>query len=388
MADWRQIQARIRKAKNSTDPSAKLSELYQRTRDGMVAWELGAVEEKNGRSEEAVKWYQVAAEKFRRADWKKKAEEALARLGVETPEKRGAEEKESESVIMAAEENAAYSEPKARMPLALGEIPEEADEAESEQEQPASEMAGAAAESTADGAKKKRRRGRRGGRGRRRKGGVGATPGLPAQAFASGNSSAPTPTVTSAQPAPQAIAAAAPAPERVPYEAPKRETQRPAPSRAEPVHALPQLPSERAAHGRSDPALSSRMSHLESLLRRLMQSPLHRLGEAEEAPAGPGVFVLSDSDQTSSYYIEACQTLRVGVGNLVRGVRSQKGSRGRNFTETNLKERFAEYLGINEAKVSQYMKDHCVVRWIQLDDEAAHLAHFAIGILRTPLNED
>jgi hypothetical protein len=29
-----------------------------------------------------------------------------------------------------------------------------------------------------------------------------------------------------------------------------------------------------------------------------------------------------------------------------------------------------------------------VVRWIQLDDEAAHLAHFAIGILKTPLNFD
>jgi hypothetical protein len=166
-----------------------------------------------------------------------------------------------------------------------------------------------------------------------------------------------------------------------------RESQRSA--RSEPVHAIPQLPSERAAHGRSDPALSSRMSHLESQLRRLMSSPLHRLGEAEEAPAGPGVFILSDSDQTTAYYIEACQTLRVGVGNLVRGIRGQKGARGRNsFTETNLKERLAEYLGINEAKVSQYLKDHCVVRWIQLDDEASHLAHFAIGILRTPLNTD
>ena len=42
MADWRQIQARIRKAKNSPDAQAKLNELYQRTRDAMVAWELGA----------------------------------------------------------------------------------------------------------------------------------------------------------------------------------------------------------------------------------------------------------------------------------------------------------------------------------------------------------
>lgn len=128
------------------------------------------------------------------------------------------------------------------------------------------------------------------------------------------------------------------------------------------------------------------MAHLESLLRRLMQSPLHRLGEADEAPAGPGVFLLSEADQSSSYYVESCQTLRVGVGNLVRGIRMQKGNRGRSFGETNLKQQLAEYLGINEAKVSQYLKDHCVVRWIQLDDEASNLAHFAIGILRTPLN--
>jgi len=43
MADWRQIQARIRKAKSSPDAAAKLNELYQRTRDGMVAWELALI---------------------------------------------------------------------------------------------------------------------------------------------------------------------------------------------------------------------------------------------------------------------------------------------------------------------------------------------------------
>lgn len=72
MADWRQIQARIRKAKNSTDARTKLSELFQRTRDAMVSWELGAVEEKAERLEEAIRWYTISAERFRRADWKKK----------------------------------------------------------------------------------------------------------------------------------------------------------------------------------------------------------------------------------------------------------------------------------------------------------------------------
>jgi len=383
MADWRQIQARIRKAKSSSDPAAKLSDLYQRTRDGMVAWEIGAVEEKNGRSDEAVKWYKVAAEKFRRADWKKKAEDALARLGVEAPEKHEAAEDEAElhkPVIEAERED--MNEEEQTASLAVGEIGEDAEDEAAEEDVSESIAASSTAQQSAsgDGVKKKRRRGRRGGRGRRRRGNAGAAPGLPAQAFASSGSSAQS--GTSAQ-APQPMAAASV--QRAPDEPPHREPQRP--SRTEPVYQAPQLPSERAAHGRSDPALSSRMAHLESLLRRLMQSPLHRLGEADEAPAGPGVFLLSEADQSGSYYVEACQTLRVGVGNLVRGVRTQKGNRGR-FNESNLKQQLAEYLGINEAKVSQYLKDHCVVRWIQLDDEASNLAHFAIGILRTPMNID
>jgi hypothetical protein len=399
MADWRQIQARIRKAKNSTDPAAKLSELYQRTRDGMVAWEIGAVAEKDGRSDEAVKWYKVAAEKFRRADWKTKAEEALTRLGVAMPQKSEEVESAVEAASPVAHKIAAHDtdeveHEEVEAPLALGEIADEVDEEEDEEDSVGNQAPSSAEQSVSqpgapgDPAKRKRRRGRRGGRGRRRKGGVGATPGLPAEAFASSGTQGHVPAVE--KPAPQAMAAAASAAERAPREAPVREPQRDRErqQRPEPVHAVPQLPSERAAHGRSDPALSSRMAHLESLLRRLMSSPLHKLTDADDAPAGPGVFLLSESDQSSSYYIEACQTLRVGVGNLVRGARSQKGNRGRNFADTPLKERLGEHLGINESKVSQYIKDHCVVRWIQLDDEAAHLAHFAIGLLKTPLNVD
>ena len=127
------------------------------------------------------------------------------------------------------------------------------------------------------------------------------------------------------------------------------------------------------------------------MLRRLVSSTLHRIEEADEAPAGPGVFLLSDSDQISSYYVEACQTLRVGLGNLVRGGRgASKSARGRSYSPdaSGFKSKLAEHLGISEAKVSQYLKDHCVVRWIQLDDDAPLLAHFAIAVLRTPLNVD
>jgi hypothetical protein len=404
MADWRQIQARIRKAKNSPDAQSKLNELYQRTRDAMVAWELALIEEKAERNEEAGKWYTIAAQRFRRADWRKKAEEALTRLGIEippelTPVERAARPA-AEPRVAAAESGDAGDDASSAtedesddfaeetITLALGEIPESQDEG-------APTGAAGASGVAADGSplgKRKRRRGRRGGRGRRRKGGAAAAPGLPAQAFAG------SPEIRPLQPRPEPPPAPAferSAPER--YASERRATERvtyeppiSAPSRSSYTeHATPQLPSERAAHGRGDPALASRMAHLESLLRRLVTSPLHRLEEAEEAPAGPGVFLLSDSDQITSYYVEACQTLRIGAGNLVRGGRSAKSNSrgGRGYaSESGLKGRLAEYLGINEAKVSQYMKDHCVIRWIQLDDEAPLLAHFAIGVLRTPLN--
>jgi len=129
-----------------------------------------------------------------------------------------------------------------------------------------------------------------------------------------------------------------------------------------------------------EPALASRLAHLESQLRRLIASPLSHVDEADQAPAGPGVFILSDSDQTTYYYIEACQTLRIGVGNLLRGERGAR--RGES-----LRSRLAEHLGINESRVSKYLKDHCAVRWLQLDEGASLLAHFGIAVLRPALND-
>jgi hypothetical protein len=385
MADWRQIQARIRKAKNSPDAHAKLSELYQRTHDGMVAWELALIQEKAEVADEAVKWYTIAAEKFRRAEWKKKAEEALTRLGAALPAgsaismDAGVNTEEPLNTISDTSD-----EEQAALPLAPGEI-HESDEGGSSSE---SRAKISSALEPDDPAKKKRRRGRRGGRGRRRKG-PGTAPGLPSQAFA--ETSAPSSVAPTRQQAPRAPAPRTPVHERAPaaFEPPVISHEAPHRDRVE--HAAPMLPSERTAHGRAgDPALASRMSHLESMLRRLVGSPLHRL-DTEDAPAGPGVFLLSDSDQITSYYVEACQTLRVGVGNLVRGSRSSSSKTtrvSRPSFDTGLKAKLAEHLGITEAKVSQYLKDHCVVRWIQMDDDAPHLAHFAIGVLRTPLNLD
>jgi hypothetical protein len=399
MADWRQIQARIRKAKNSPDAHAKLSELYQRTRDAMVAWELALIQEKAEIKDDAVKWYTIAAERFRRAEWKKKAEEALTRLGAALPagsaipmDPVSAEEPRFNSFPDAATEGPANSN------LAPGEIPESADDAHAAEPAEA-EVPSTVAPEAGEAEKKKRRRGRRGGRGRRRKGAPVAS-GLPSQAFADSTAPQSAPPKQSRPPAPQRHQSPrAPSQQAESFEWPPAHSAPPTsavesfePSRSE--QATPMLPSERTAHGRAgDPALASRMSHLESMLRRLVASPLHRL-DTEEAPAGPGVFLLSDSDQITSYYVESCQTLRVGVGNLARGTGSTRGSAGkatrsaRPSFDSGLKAKLAEHLGISEAKVSQYLKDHCVVRWIQLDDDAPHLAHFAIGVLRTPLNLD
>jgi hypothetical protein len=436
MADWRQIQARIRKAKNSPDAPTKLHELYQRTHDAMVAWELGVVEEKAERTDEAVKWYTIAVERFRRADWKKKAEEALTRLGAPLPApgaKPSAEpafEAQAENSARSAEDGrgglegaeTAGAESDSEAPeirLALGEIAEGNDAEDPEGNATPGSAEGEVAGGETDAAgKKKRRRGRRGGRGRRRKAGP-ASPGLPSQSFAESEA----PAVTSAAAAPTNRPQQPARPQYSQHSqgararAEETENSRPAQARpsggrnesygrtgsslnareqAEPRLQLelpePMLPSERTAHGRAgDPALASRMSKLDSMLRRLVSSPLHRLDESDAAPAGPGVFLLSDSDQITSYYVEACQTLRVGLGNLARGSgrsTTKAPRQGRPVMDSGLKTKLAEHLGIGEAKVAQYLKDHCVVRWIQLDDDAPHLAHFAISVLRTPLNLD
>jgi len=355
MTDWRQIQARIRKAKNSPEAVSKLSELFKRTRDGMVAWELGAIEEKADHKEEAGNWYILAAQRFRRADWKKKAEEALTRLGVPLPQ--------AEVTGTVPTESAEASHTLAPLEMVAEETPLSPE--------PAPHFS-----ATGDVGRRKRRRGRRGGRGRRRQ---GAHPRAATEASSERASS----------PTSQPEAAAPPAVERRAFD--RVESEPPAPELLRPVSGEPppQLPSERMAHGRGEPGLASRMAHLESLLRRLMGSPLRRLDHADEAPAGPGVFLLSDSDQTTSYYVEACQTLRVGIANLVRGHAAKTGrGAGRGPSEASLKAKLAEHLEINEAKVSQYMKDHCVIRWIQLDEDAPLLTHFAIAVLRTPLNLD
>ena len=81
MADWKQITARIRRARTGKDPAAQLSALYEKTQDAMVAFELARVFETASQNADAAKWYNLAAERFRRSDWKTKAQQAATRLG-------------------------------------------------------------------------------------------------------------------------------------------------------------------------------------------------------------------------------------------------------------------------------------------------------------------
>lgn len=385
MSDWRQIQARIRKARTSADPPGQLSALYERTHDAMVAFELGQLHEKAGTISEAVRWFTTAAERFRRPQWKQKAEEGLVRLGAPVPV--------TPAVITGVTVSETTIETVTQLEPIISEFSEdESNETEQEMtegtqetvfEQPPAEgtiAPGAQAAETGPD-RRRRRRGRRGGRGRH-KGVRTASPSPLSSATASASIAA----VPAAPPAPPSMfdrAAAEPRPfpvarPSVSADIAESRIREPEPARSyEAAHTGPLL-SARVRSG--DPALSSRMTQLESQLRRLLACSIHSLEQADEAPAGPGVFLITDKDLTTYYYAEACQTLRVGIGNMLR---SGRGTR----EGSNLKEKLAEHLGINEARVGKYLKDHCGVRWLQLDEGAPFLAHFAVSVLR-PISND
>src|SRR6267143_4493047 len=361
MTDWKQITARIRRARTSKDPAGQLSNLYQKTRDAMVAFELAKFFETSGQNADAAKWYSAAAERFRRSDWKVKAQEAAVRLGGapgEIPLEAGAPLSDEFALTPPPVSTPETGLPFEQNPDAL----ESSVAVTSEIQQAAESFVNTPASSELE--RKGRRRGRRGGRNRRKS--------------SNGKEAAAAPGQHSTE---------ATTPRRGLPPAVFEESAEPTPPRVTHSRAIPSLPVEpigepggASVKGRyGDPGLSSRISLLEMQFRRLRTCPPAKLEEADRAPAGPGVFVLTDSDLTSYYYVEACQTLRIAIGNLLRGG-SRRGV-------DSIKPQLAQYLGIPDTRVAKYLGEHCVVRWLQLDEGASNFAHFVIAVLRPALNE-
>lgn len=385
------MQARIRKARTGADAPAKLEQLFLKTRDAMVAFELAKVHEEAQREPEALDWYRKAYEHFRREEWRTKAAEAIQRLGGTPP---------AASDVRAGEgartQEPPTPEPKvvptphhwAALPDQLFHEtvapPRKAAEAESADEsaeelaeesgpQPGNIAPGYAPPSQPAGAGedrqggKRRRRGRRGGR-RHRRG--TRQPEVQGEAHQLGQVfERPPETKAPAPPSHRPAAPAAP------------------PPRAEETGESGWVGarSEELRTRSADPGLASRVARLEMQVRRLLACPPRKITESEEAPAGPGVLILSDSDLTTHYYICACDTLRIEVGRLTRSERAGR-SRSRE-QQPSLRSRLAEHLEINESQVVKYLESHCVVRWLQLDEGASKVAHFAIAALEPTLNE-
>ena len=304
----------------------------------MVAFELARYFEANGNNADAGRWYLTAAERFRRADWKNKAQESATRLGATEPAEIPAPIRRAEKSADTAPVAELEVEPAAQPMVATREMIE----------------APPAATTGPGGQEHRRGRGRRAEReqrGHRQRSGHAGT-------------------ARERHREPEVRREAA---EEAETRHRQKETHRAGREAAEAA------PSLRGKYG--DPGLSSRLTQLEMNFRRLLACPPTKLDEAGKAPAGPGVWVLTDSDLTTYYYVEACQTLRVAIPAILRGNAARRGE------SVAIKPALSEHLGIPEARVAKYLQDHCVVRWLQMDEDASHFAHFLIAVLRPALNE-
>jgi hypothetical protein len=340
MADWKQITARIRRARTGKDPAGQLTNLFSKTRDAMVAFELARYFESSGNNADAGRWYLTAAERFRRADWKTKAQESATRLGATAPAEIPPQVKRVETPaeeVLAARVPAGHAEAGAvpAIELELAREMLEAPAVVPMKEAPTAPSHRRGRGRRGDRDQRAHRRVSHGGPGRDRQHGTEIRP------------------------------EAAPEPIEAPTRIIERENEA--------------TPSLRGKSG--DPGLSSRLTALEMNFRRLLACSPTKLDDASKAPAGPGVWVLTDSDLTTYYYVEACQTLRVAIPNILRASAARRGD------SMAIKPALAEHLGIAESRVAKYLGDHCVVRWLQMDEDASYFAHFLVAVLRPALNE-
>jgi hypothetical protein len=352
MADWKQITARIRRARGSKDPAGQLTLLYEKTKDAMVAFELGRHFEIARDAAQALQWYQSAYSRFRRGEWKTKSREAIVRLGGEDPVAPGT----ADAPALEAPDVVPSPVPTVPEPALPFEQNAEAFESLLTDGAHQDSHASPAAPEKGSEGQKRRRRGRRGGRNRVKK--------------------------ATGEPAVRSHG------RHQVHREPAAELAEIAPPRSVDARSIPRVPVEQLpeslpadARGRfGDPGLSSRLSLLEMQLRRLLNCPAAKLDHADHAPAGPGVFVLTDDDMTTYYRVDACDSLRIGIGTFAKTGSARRGN-------PSLKPLLAENLGIPESRVSKYLADHCVVRWLQLDEGTPQFAHFAIAVLRPLLNE-
>ena len=378
MADWKQITARIRRARTGKDPAAQLSALYEKTQDAMVAFELARVFETASQNADAAKWYNLAAERFRRSDWKTKAQQAATRLGGESSV--GDSQLDFPQLVPpripvseddAPFEDSAVSSGVLAAPSVEALSDASASEAETDSEsesQPAEAKSSSSSTAKQSSESSRRRRGRRGGRNRRKGAGTATTSHSGTGHSRSESSSASRASSSASDEAKSEERSVLPSESSMPRL---------------PVEAMPTATDAGgiALRGRyGDPGLSSRISLLEMQFRRLLTCSPIKLDELERAPAGPGVLLLTDADLTSYYYVEACQTLRIAIPSVLRGGASKRGG-------DSIKPQLAEHLGIPEARVGKYLAEHCVIRWLQLDEGASHFAHFVTAVLRPSLNE-
>jgi len=349
MADWKQITARIRRARTGKDPAAQLTNLFTKTRDAMVAFELARYLESVGNSADAGRWYVTAAERFRRSDWKTKAQESATRLGATEPaEIPAAMTKAAEEPAASETTETAEAEPPSEQAGANAAPTEAATDA-----QPPAERRSAPSDRGS-----RHRRGRRGHDSHRSPRRADPSSSGNRESRPLGPSRGYTPPPAAEEEGPSAV-------------------ERPSRLSGEDSAEI-SAPSLRGRYG--DPGLASRLSQLEMNFRRLLACAPTKLDDADRAPAGPGVWVLTDSDLTTYYYVEACQTLRVAIPNMARGGTARRGGES-------IKPKLAEHLGIAESRVSKYLADHCVVRWLQMDEGASYFAHFLIAVLHPSLNE-
>jgi hypothetical protein len=338
-----------------------LALLYQKP---MTLWwpSNSAATSKSPKITSRREWYVIAATR-RRGDWKTKARDAIVRLGGQlppdtdpVPEQTGVAASDADSSDIPV-----VAIPDPSLPFEQNAVAFETIVAAGSEYPPGAEPT----ESSVSAAEKKgRRRGRRGGRNRRK-----ASPGSAPMESRRRTSRYPLRGSDSAIP-------------------PSNEPAEILPPRVVDSRAIPRIPVEATpdsgapgVKGRfGDPGLTSRLSLLEMQLRRLLTCPPAKLDDASHAPAGPGVFVLTDDDMTTYYFVEACDTLRIAIGSLARTGMTRRGN-------TNLKSLLADNLGIPETRVARYLSEHCVVRWLQLDEGSVNFSHFAIAVLRPTLNE-